>query len=91
MTTKLRKALLAVVLVVTVCAFSTVMLAHSHPDGKEHANCELCHLQHTGVLQPTAPAPAVLAFHVVRSVTEEQQPEIFTTLVIHSVPRAPPA
>jgi len=31
---KLRTAALAILLAVAVCAFSTVMLAHSHPDLK---------------------------------------------------------
>ncbi|MGH9687436.1 MAG: hypothetical protein ACRD5K_10115 [Candidatus Acidiferrales bacterium] len=88
---KRRTAAVAILLVFAVCAFSTVMVAHSHVDGKEHANCELCHVQHTGVPQPSAPVHVVVALHVVRCISEGQHPAIVISAFIPSVPRGPPA
>ncbi|MGA9882562.1 MAG: hypothetical protein WBQ34_02460 [Candidatus Acidiferrales bacterium] len=88
---KRRTAAIAILLVFAVCTFSTVMVAHSHADGKEHTDCELCHLQHTGVPQPSAPVHVVVALHVVRCISEEQHPVIVISTFIHRVPRGPPA
>ncbi|MGH9740119.1 MAG: hypothetical protein ACRD4X_16285 [Candidatus Acidiferrales bacterium] len=88
---KRRTAAVAILLVFAVSALSTVKVAHSHVDGKEHANCELCHLQHTGVPQPSAPVHVVVALRVVRCISEEQRPAIVNSTFIQSVPRGPPA
>jgi CxxC motif-containing protein (DUF1111 family) len=93
MMTKRRSALVAIVLVIAVCSLSTAVVAHSDGLGHSEANCtcQLCHIQHAAVPQPTAPVQVTVALQVVRYVAEEQLTAVATTLCIHSVPRAPPA
>lgn len=90
---KRRVALIAIVLIVALCAFSTVVVAHSDGLGhaEDHCTCQLCHIQHAAVPQPSAPVQMPLALHVVRCVSEEQPLTFVTSDFIPSVPRAPPA
>jgi hypothetical protein len=88
-----RNALIAIVLTFALCVFSTVVVAHSDGLGhtEEHCTCQLCHIQHVAVPQPSAPVQVPLALHVVQRVLEQQRASVITSDFIVSVPPAPPA
>ena len=90
---KRRTALIAILLVVGICAFSTIIVAHS--DGLRHnaahCKCQLCHIQHVAESQANAPAQIQFALHVVWFAAEEQPTAIGAAPIIRSNPRAPPA
>ncbi len=91
--TKRRATCVAILLIIGVCVLSTVVVAHSDGLGhnEEHCTCQLCHIQHAAVPQPSAPAVVVLALCAVRRICEEQTLTIEAAGLIPSVPRAPPA
>lgn len=88
-----RKALIAILLTAALCVFSTVVVAHSDGLGhsEEHCTCQLCHIQHVAVPQPSAPVQVPLALHIVQRVFEPQRASVIASDFIPSVPRAPPA
>lgn len=90
---KRRGPLIAALVLVTVCAFSTLGLAHSHglAHDEAHCICQLCHIQHAAVPQPSAPAQVPFALRVVRFATQEQPEAIAAAPITRSNPRAPPA
>ena len=84
---------LAVALMLTVCALSTQVVAHS--DGiihdESHCTCQLCHITHAAIPQPAIHAKIEFSPRITRFALLEQAAVASAPVNILSIPRAPPA
>ena len=90
---KIAARALAVALMLTVCALSTQVVAHS--DGllhdESHCTCQLCHITHAAIPQPAAPAKIEFSPRIARFTPVEQPAAAAASASILGFPRAPPA
>jgi hypothetical protein len=86
-----RTAFIAVLLVLTVCTLSTVVVSHGHGHMQEEANCPLCHATHVAVPQPDVPVQIQISLLVTGFVPSDQPVQVAAAPGVHHVPRAPPA
>ncbi|HXW56902.1 MAG TPA: hypothetical protein VEJ67_14220 [Candidatus Cybelea sp.] len=88
-----RTRLLAIALVLSVCALSTQVVAHSHgiTHTEDHCTCMVCHATHGAVPHAHVPAQIPVAFKIARFTQEEQPSAVIIAPSTHAVPRAPPA
>jgi hypothetical protein len=85
--------LLSISLILSVGILSVYALGHS--DGNDHdeahCTCQVCHIAHAAVPQPTAQAQLQIPHRVARYSPPESFATVVEPLGILSIPRAPPA
>ena len=84
--------LLAISLILPVVILSVQVVAHSDGIGHDeaHCTCQVCHLAHAAVPQPTAQAQLQIPHRVARYSPPESFATVVEPLSILSIPRAPP-
>jgi hypothetical protein len=93
MAQKPRSRILAVVLLLAVCAFGVQAASHWHDlsHDEDHCTCQLCHVGHVAIPQPAGHVQIESALPVARFIPIEKLSLGAEALVIQSSPRAPPA
>jgi hypothetical protein len=90
---KLAARLLTVALLLSVLGFSTQGVAHSHgvTHDEDGCTCQVCHIGHAAIPQPTHSAQSQSSLLVARFVSAEESEVAAQAVTAPSIPRAPPA
>jgi hypothetical protein len=93
MAMKITPRLLTAVLVLAVCAFATQGVAHSHgvTHDEDRCTCQVCHIGHAAIPQPTHSTDAHSSPLIDRFVPAEESAVAAEVIATPSIPRAPPA
>ena len=83
--------LLAVALILAVGAFSVQAAGHWHEHSADEQHCQVCHLGHAAVPQPTTHIGVQTPVAVARFAIVDNQKITFDPVCNHRIPRAPPA
>jgi hypothetical protein len=83
--------LLAIALILTVCALGTHAVAHWHGQAYDEEHCQVCHIGHAAVPQPAVQSAVQAPVLVARFALVEQSTPDLEPVRTLSVPRAPPA
>lgn len=83
--------LLAIALILTLCALSTHALAHWHAQAYDEQHCQICQVGHVAVPQAVAPAAIQAPVPVARFVPAEYFVLNLEPVRTPSNPRGPPA
>jgi hypothetical protein len=83
--------LLAVVLILSVGCFAMQVAGHWHGHASDEQHCQICHVGHTAVPQPTAQVAKQPPAPIARLASTENQEFHPEPVCDHSIPRAPPA
>jgi hypothetical protein len=85
--------LLSISLILAVGVLSVYALGHSDGDAhdEEHCTCQVCHIAHAAIPQPTAQAQLQIPHRVSRYSPAEPLSAAVEPASILSIPRAPPA
>jgi hypothetical protein len=85
--------LLVLPLLLAVFALGTEAVAHSHglSHDEDHCTCQVCHIGHAAIPQPTAHAQIKASLLIARFAPAEVLPLSPESPDAVSVPRAPPA
>lgn len=85
--------LLVLPLILAVFVLGTEAVAHAHDisHDEDHCTCQVCHVTHAAIPQPSAHAQISVALVVARFAPAEIAPTSSESLDIVSSPRAPPA
>lgn len=82
--------LLAVALILAVGCFSVQAAGHWHGHSSDEQHCQICHIGHAAVPQPTAHIGAQTPIAVARFAVAENQKLALDPVCSHRIPRAPP-
>ncbi len=82
--------LLAVALILAVGAFSVQAAAHWHGHSSDEQHCQICHIGHAAVPQPTAQMGMQTPVAVARFAVADNQKLVLDPVCSHRIPRAPP-
>jgi hypothetical protein len=88
---KRRAALIAIVLVVAMCALGLHAAAHWHGQTYNDQVCQACHAGHTVMPQPVVQLAGQTAAAVQRFAAPEAPLLSLAPVCTHRIPRAPPA
>jgi hypothetical protein len=88
---KIAIRLLAVVLMVAVCVLGAQAVGHSHEKAFDEQHCQVCHIGHVAIPQPTVQAEVQTPAPVARSSPAEESSRSLESARTLSIPRAPPA
>ena len=88
---KLAIRLLAVVLMVAVCVLGAQAVGHSHEKAFDEQHCQVCHIGHVAIPQPTVQAEVQTPAPVARFSPAEESSRGLEPARTLSIPRAPPA
>jgi hypothetical protein len=91
MTRRFAKFALAVALVVFVGVFAMETAGHWHSNSYDEQHCQVCHLGHVSVPQPSAQVRVQEPIPVARLALAEVPVPVPKTVSTHKIPRAPPA
>lgn len=83
--------LLALTLVLSVGLFAFEAVGHWHRDSYDEQHCQVCHLGHVSVPQPSAQVRIPQPIPVARFAPVEVSVPSLETVGTHKIPRAPPA
>jgi hypothetical protein len=83
--------LLAVVLMVAVCVLGAQAVGHSHEKAFDEQHCQVCHIGHVAIPQPTVQAEVQTPAPVARFSPAEESSRGLEPARTLSIPRAPPA
>jgi len=84
--------LLALPLILTVFALGAQAVSHSHgfSHDEDHCTCQVCHVGHAAIPQPTAQAQITAPLLIARFAPAEASSLLSEPTDIQSSPRAPP-
>jgi hypothetical protein len=90
---RLTIRLLAVPLILAVFILGVQVVAHydGNSHDESHCTCQVCHIAHAAVPQPSAQAQIQAPLRVVRFAPSETSASTVESASILSIPRAPPA
>ena len=90
---RLSLRLLAVPLILAVLILGVQVVTHFDGDSHDeaHCTCQVCHIAHAAVPQPSAQARIEVALPLARLVAPEATVFTAESASISSIPRAPPA
>ncbi len=90
---RLSLRLLAGPLILAVVALSVQTVAHfdGNSHDESHCTCQVCHIAHAAIPQPSAQAQIHIPLRVVRFAASKTSAPTFEAASILSIPRAPPA
>lgn len=85
--------LLSIALVLALAVLSVQVVAHFDGNGhdEDHCTCQVCHIAHAAIPQPTSQAEIQVRLWVARFTPFEQAPGSIELANTVSIPRAPPA
>jgi hypothetical protein len=83
--------LLAVVLMLSVCVLGAQAVGHSHEKAFDEQHCQVCHLGHVAIPQPTVQAEVQTPAPVAMFLPAEESSHGLEPARTLSIPRAPPA
>jgi hypothetical protein len=85
--------LLVVPLVLAVFALGAESVSHSHgiSHDEDHCTCQVCHVGHAAIPQPSAQAQVAAPLLIARFAPAEASSLLLEPTDITSIPRAPPA
>jgi hypothetical protein len=85
------KRLIAILLMLSVCAFVAQGVNHSHADGSDERHCQICHIGHAAIPKPAAQPISSSHFPVARFAQVRELPLEIEAVFTQRIPRAPPA
>lgn len=91
MTRRITKLALAVALIVFVGVFAMETAGHWHANPFDEQHCQVCHLGHVSVPQPSAQVRVQEPVPISRFVLTEAPTPVLEPISTHKIPRAPPA
>ncbi len=91
MAKRITLRLLAVALILTVCALGTHAVAHWHGHAYDEQHCQVCHIGHAAIPQPAVQSAIQAPLPVARFALAEQSTPDLEPVRTLSIPRAPPA
>jgi hypothetical protein len=91
MAKRITLRLLAIALILTVCALGTHAVAHAHANAYDEQHCQVCHIGHAAVPQPAVQSAVQAPVLVARFALVEQSTPDLEPVRTLSIPRAPPA
>ena len=85
--------LLALPLILAVFVLGAQAVSHSHglSHDEDHCTCQVCHVGHAAIPQPTAQAQITAPLLIARFAPAEALSLLLESTDIESIPRAPPA
>jgi hypothetical protein len=85
--------LLALPLILTVFVLGAQAVSHSHglSHDEDHCTCQICHIGHAAIPQPTAQVQITAPLLIARFAQAETSSLLPEPTDIKSIPRAPPA
>jgi hypothetical protein len=90
MTKRIANRLLAVAAVFALALLATHAVTHWHTSAYDDQHCQVCHVGHAAIPQPTAQGAELAPFAVARFSAAEGSSPDFDAVRTPSVPRAPP-
>lgn len=84
------KRILALLVMLSVCAFIAQGVNHSHADGSDERHCQVCHVGHSAIPKPAAQPLSTAQFPVVRFAQLGELAPTVETVFTQRIPRAPP-
>jgi hypothetical protein len=91
MAKRITLRLLAIALILTVCALGTHAVAHWHGQSYDEEHCQVCHIGHAAVPQPAVQSAVQAPVLIARFALDEQSTPDLEPVRTLSIPRAPPA
>jgi len=85
------KRALAILLMLSVCLFVAQGVNHSHADGSDERHCQVCHIGHAAIPQPSAQPLSGVVFPIARFAFVRELPPSIEPVFTQRIPRAPPA
>lgn len=82
--------LLAVALILSMGLFAMQAAGHWHEHSSDEQHCQVCHIGHAAIPQPTAQLGASTPVAVPRDAASEKQKVSLDPVCSHRIPRAPP-
>ncbi|MFZ3217189.1 MAG: hypothetical protein WA192_14125 [Candidatus Acidiferrales bacterium] len=82
--------LLAIALILSVGAFAMQAAGHWHGHSSDEQHCQVCHVGHSVVPQPTAQMAMQSPVAVARFAVVQDQKLALDPVCSHRIPRAPP-
>lgn len=90
---RIATRLLALPLILTVFVLGAQAVSHSHgiSHDEDHCTCQVCHVGHAAIPQPSAQAQITAPLLIARFAPAEASSLLPEPTDIQSIPRAPPA
>lgn len=85
------KRILAILLMLSVCAFVAQGVNHTHTDGSDERHCQVCHIGHAAIPKPAAQPLSSSQFPIARFAQVRELPLEIEAVFTQRIPRAPPA
>jgi hypothetical protein len=82
--------LLAVALILSMGLFAMQAAGHWHEHSSDEQHCQVCHIGHAAIPQPTAQVGVGTPVAVTRYAASEKQKVSLDPVCSHRIPRAPP-
>jgi hypothetical protein len=91
MTRRTAKFALVVALILFVGIFAMEAAGHWHANSYDEQHCQVCHLGHVSVPQPSAQVAVQVPVPIARFAPPEVLAPVLEPVGTHKIPRAPPA